>query len=409
MDKKKIYDFSKKYLNATNVKIAILFIPLLVIIIKDIKSGQFVLNDFYDTSILISFLIVFICESIASGLSWYIEKKTEDDVKLARDYKALVNKYSIEKEHMVCWDNGEKYIPAIVLCDRRITSNSEFNITIEKDTSKSRYILPKQIADNSGTLFNAHSHSIVYNNINIRLNDLIVDGNCIKLLYGFTTYYDSLITNRAVDYPFKGNRTVREVYEPGPFLNKLCDSKLSNHLGFNGFVELSDGKIIFVKRGNNLSIGKGMWQQSIGASLKTQYCINPQYEMDANGLSNAMRMEIMDELKIEIDSDEMLIKTIFAFYRDLVEGGKPQFLFYYKTNEYDEKTFIENFNKKKSNKHAKKNKRLVEDGKEFEFLSIEELKKCEYDVDAMTTSDGKKFKMMPSSIASVILLIKNVG
>ena len=133
MDKKKIYSFSKKYLNATNVKIAILFIPLLMIIVKDIWSGNFDLRDFFDTSILISFLIVFICESIASGLSWYIEKKTEDDVKLERDYGSLVNKYAIEKEHMVCWNNGEKYIPAIVLCDRRILSDNEFNITIEKD------------------------------------------------------------------------------------------------------------------------------------------------------------------------------------------------------------------------------------------------------------------------------------
>lgn len=411
MDKKKIYKFTKKYVSAANTKIAILFIPLLIIIIKNIANGSFRLDILYDTSILVSFLIVFLCESIANTITWYVERWTEDDIKLDHNYKALVNKYSVDKSNMVQWKNKDGktvYIPALKLYERNINSKP-IEFSVEKDTCIHTYNLPKQIADNSATLFNAHSHSTTYNNINIRLNDLTIDNNKVKLLYGLTTYYDSLLTNRAMDYPFKGNRTVREVYEPGPFLSPLSKSKLSNHLGFNGFVELSDGNIIFVKRGNTLSVAKGMWQQSVGASLKTKYCMDSNHNLSEDGLGNAIKQEINDELKIKIDDSENLKKYIFAFYRDIVEGGKPQFLFYYKTNKYNKDSFIEEFNNALREKQANNSipKRVVIDGKQFEFFTIEQLKSFTYDIDSMTDNNGNVYKMMPSSIASIILLLDN--
>lgn len=47
--KKKLYQISNKLINANNIKIAILFIPLTIIIVNEIIAHKFVLNDFYDT------------------------------------------------------------------------------------------------------------------------------------------------------------------------------------------------------------------------------------------------------------------------------------------------------------------------------------------------------------------------
>ena len=51
----------------------------------------------------------------------------------------------------------------------------------------------------------------------------------------------------------------------------------------------------------------------------------------------------MNELKIDLPKSKDYSKTIFAFYRDLVEGGKPQFLFYCKTDLYSSKSFENHF------------------------------------------------------------------
>ena len=100
-----------------------------------------------------------------------------------------------------------------------------------------------------------------------------------------------------------------------------------------GFVITSDTKTIpFILRNKNLSIAKGLWATSIGASLKTMYALDFKngFQMYENSLSNAIIGEIHDELHIVDDTalnNQKVKSSIFAFYRDLVECGKPQFLF----------------------------------------------------------------------------------
>ena len=57
MNRKKLYEISSRYVNSNTIKIAILFIPLFLKIIDQIKKGKFIIEDFYDTSILISFFL----------------------------------------------------------------------------------------------------------------------------------------------------------------------------------------------------------------------------------------------------------------------------------------------------------------------------------------------------------------
>ncbi len=409
INKKSIRKFSQRYLNATNIKFVVLLIPLVILFLKEVKRDGFIISDFLDTSILISFLTVFLFEGLASLIHAVLDHWTEDAVKLDVNYKDLVKKYTLEKKHMVGFkkgDDDEVVFPEIVLYKRKIGSSPVPNYHLELNESRQKYELPEQVADNSEKIMQAHRYSTVYNNINIRMDDFVADGDDITIKYSYTTYFDSLITNRAMDFPFSGGRSVREIYEPGPMLSSLTESKLSNHLGFNGFVELSDGKIIFVHRGGKVSIGKGTWSDSIGASLKCMYCLGEDRKPTMSGFSNAIRKEIKDELAIEIPEKTDMIPTIFAFYRELVEGGKPQFLFYYKVQDkkLDEEKFKEEFKKHIEDKRKENKKKVLVDGVKFEFFTLEELRHATINIDSLEYG-GKKLKMVPSCSASVKLLL----
>lgn len=66
-----------------------------------------------------------------------------------------------------------------------------------------------------------------------------------------------------MDYELESGISVRELLECGPMVHPLKYSSLSNHLGFNGFVESADGLIMLVYRKKNVSIGKRTFADSI--------------------------------------------------------------------------------------------------------------------------------------------------
>ena len=406
--KRKINYFCKKNINSEVVRLIILCVLVLVLGWRHFFSKEVILGDILDVSIIISFLFVAVGEVIAKLIIYVVGKSTEDDTKLRTDYNALIKKYRVDIPKMVKWH--DTVFPEVELCSRKLEEPPfRFDFLLEEG----RYQLPTQIADHSAELFDAHKYSVVYNNTNIRLNNLEYSDQTglVKLTCAFTTYFDSLITNRAMDYPFASNRTVREIYEPGPFISNLNESKLSNHLGFNGFVQLADQKIVFVHRGKDVSIGKGTWATSIGASLKTMYALDENKKFTVQGLSNAIRCEIMDELKIELPKETDYSVSIFAFYRDLVEGGKPQFLFYIKTDLLTSKEFEEHFKIVMNQKGAKKNnkKSQIVDGTSFKFLTLDELQRSTLQIDGIVLPGGTKLNMMPSGIGSVALLLKAVN
>lgn len=113
---------------------------------------------------------------------------------------------------------------------------------------------------------------------------------------------------------------------------------------------------------------------SIGASLKSAYCLDDDsHQLKEGGIYNSIKKEISDELKLDLEDIENKDIDIFAFYRDLVEGGKPQFLFYYKTQKYNKEEFQRYFKNKikesKKNKDIRNKLKLLIDGNEFEFLT----------------------------------------
>ena len=408
-DKRKINRWCVKNITKDLIKSAVLFILSAIILGPKLVIDGIDIGNIVDTGIILSFLAVAICSLLANILLKFIISKTEDAMKISDNYDELVKKYCLEDMFKFKkYDNKIISFPEILLAYRKI-DETPFNIVIDNSNKDNRYQLPKQIEDNSSALFEAHSTSIIYNNINIRIDDLEYskDKNIIKLLYSKTTYFDSLLTNRAMDYPFKRDRTVREVFEPGPLLSTLSESKLSNHIGFNGFIETADGFYIFVKRSKNLSIAKNMLNTSVSASLKTKYALIKDRKLTLEGISNAIKKEILDELKIDVDIDAGintdLSQSIFAFYRELAEGGKPQFLMHYKLKRMKKDEVKNNFIKS-LNENSNDKRYLTEDGREFKFYTLNELKESKIGIELLTIQ-GKDYQVVPTVSFSVACLL----
>ncbi len=401
--KRKLYFWAKKHVNSDNVKLVVLAIPLAIILIQQIAGGKFDWTEFFDVSILITFMVLVVCDGIVKIIHRKIAENTEDSAKLTDEYDKLVKKYKCT--------NLVKYQDVTYPEECLWMRTGKTNIVIQ-DSPEKFYCLPGQVADNSKEIMEAHSASTVYNQINIRLDDIEEnkDNGELVLHTSRTQFFDSLLTNRACDYVFSDRKiTIRELYEPGPFLKPLSLSKLSNHLGFNGFVMTSDTqKIPFILRKKNLSIAKNLWGTSIGASFKTMYALDHEHSftISERSLSNAILGELQDELHITKDSAfeaDNVQDSIFAFYRDLVEGGKPQFLFCLQLQDITEEELRGLIEGGKESKKDKKN--VVTDGDKVCFFTLEQLKSAQYHVDKIVI-EGKEYRMMPSSVVSVVLLLK---
>ena len=252
--------------------------------------------------------------------------------------------------------------PIIFECDLR-------DKVIKFADSQNMYEVPDFISQNASQLMQAHSTSTLYNNLNIRVKNWHTAGNVFKIETERTTYYKSLLTNRCMDFELQKNLTVREILEYGPFLSPLSESKLSNHLGFNAFVKTSDNWIPLTLRKADLTDGKKTYGLSVQASVKTKYALNANHEIkEQDQLLYSMKKEIKDELGVpekEICNAE---QYIYAAYRDIREGGKPQLFAFFNLNISKKKLsdcFNENIKKNKTKDNS------LFDGKKIVWLKAE--------------------------------------
>lgn len=250
----------------------------------------------------------------------YIENICEDSEKLTTNYRALTDLY--HKDNLVKSADGNGVcFPIIQIGDIVELQIDDEHIHIEDDLTN-KYHLPRIIENHYSEILQSHNTSSIYNAVNIRVLDMNLSTDALTLKTGRTTYFDSLVTNRAVDWEWGGSST-RSIFEYGPRMTPLSDSLMSNHLGFNGFVISKDGKIAFVRRSRHVSVAKCTYGNSVNASLKTKTALeNGVFKVDK------FRESIMKEYSTELHIEEKDISALkmIAVYRDCVEAGKPQFL-----------------------------------------------------------------------------------
>lgn len=326
--------------------------------------------------VIIAELVILLMRAIFAAIVDF----SEDALKLTTDYSALMDKYKHGKELSDSYDrqpplftyqlDAHSLKPSIEKKARHFSDywhnnkddsespENRFPIIVESSTIDSvllgevhdypekQYKLPEYLQINLDKILAAHASSSLYNNIVVRVDDFTVEDNQLHLATSRSTYFASMATNRAVDFSFNDGPTIRQLFDYDLHTPPLKDSRLSNHLGFNIVVITSDDYILFVERNKKMSIGKRSYGTGVGASLKTRYAILPDCNhVTLEGIERAVINETLDELLRPANSQESnqtateapisdfefnLENNYVAFYRDLVEGGKPQLLFWIK-------------------------------------------------------------------------------
>lgn len=401
--KRKVYHFIDEWVTGENISAVLLLIILIICVRITDNVDKLKPTDLIDFSLIISFIILFISKVFSNVILKKIRRACEDAAKLSTDYKNLTEKYKLsklittklinisndydKKENNNCksissgendTDNDCEYLPVEFICARK---KSEEAYDIHFTNSLIHYQLPEQIANISAYLFKAHRESDIYNSRCFRLEKISKIDNEINMHISITSYYDSLLTNRVMDFIWPDGRSNREVYEPGPYISSLEDSKMSNHIGINGIIETKDEKFIFVKQSGKNSIGKNTIGTTIGTVLKEEYALNRDGSLYEDAVLRSIKKIISESFKIEEDITK---ENIIAIYRDLVEGGKPQVLFYKKLE------------KECEFKGEKPDERLI-------FIKRDTVMESEFKVNGIIMNK-KFYSMMPSVVASIVLI-----
>lgn len=135
-------------------------------------------------------------------------------------------------------------------------------------------------------------------------------------------------------------------------------------------------------------------------------------ELTLEGIRTAIINEIQDEVKINKDEleDFSLSKNLVAAYRDVLEGGKPQLLFYAKTvlgkNIVEKRLGIDWSKKSRSVEEM-----TIQDGQNCYWIKRSELANLIIKPDMLehyvtNTDKVVKLPMLPSASAATVMLIE---
>ncbi|MCI5744751.1 MAG: hypothetical protein MR270_00470 [Erysipelotrichaceae bacterium] len=190
------------------------------------------------------------------------------------------------------------------------------------------------IGNNRQKLLGAHSAG--KNNKTIRLNDFSFDNDHIlSLTTQRTTYFDMLITNRAMDYDIDGV-TLRKMYEYKSKLTPLNKSKFANHIGITGVILSSDNYVLLEKRDLSKSTWRDKFGPTISLALKADDIIeegkslkDPSFDLN-NKIVERIKKSLKENYSFieNEDYDSFTFSSSFlGLARDLLEGGKPNMYF----------------------------------------------------------------------------------
>ena len=222
-----------------------------------------------------------------------------------------------------------------------VNQNYDFNV---EDHPERKMELDEFIMGNYATLFSAHSNSAKRNFDTIRLDRF--DPETKTFYLSRSTYFNHLVTNRAIDFLLFDDVSLRTVYEYGPQLNRLEDSKMSNHIGINALVFLSDGRLLIPRRKNSATISKNKITSSIAVMLTfpnecsgdpKHAVITKDYLLHGNIIKN-----LSDRVKLPAEAvcEDQTEITFLGFGQNIYEGGKPQFYYSVKLNNVDTETYF---------------------------------------------------------------------
>lgn len=279
------------------------------------------------TSSTIDTILGTIVGLITSGAFLYFAKLCfsylEDLAKVSGNTKELAKIYTDKNYLKTVTLNGTN----CTVIYNAVLINNDFKFEV-KDFPDKQYELPEFAGDNLVTLLDAHSSSTKLNCDTVRLDDVKLEKGKYVFYLSRSTFYNHLVTNRAIDFEITKGVTIRSMYEYGPQIRPLKDSVLSNHIGINALVFLNDGTMLIPRRKNDSTISKNMVTSSIAVRLnppkdKTQK-IDEDYLFKSSIIDNlTARLKITKE-----DAKNLQVNIDFlGIGQNVYEGGKPQMYF----------------------------------------------------------------------------------
>ncbi len=277
---------------------------------------------------------------ISSGMFVYLVKiffsSLEDYAKVSRDTKYLKTIYTNKEDHKRVELNGTSF--EVVYHDLLTNVGQELDAVYDHDKV---YEAPGFVENNYIQLLQAHGRSAKINCDTIRLDDIREEDGKQVFYMSRSNFYNHLATNRAVDFELADGITVRSVFEYGPQVTPLKESKLSNHLGVNGLVFLSDGTILLPRRKGNSTISKNMITSSIAVRLchpKNGAPVDKHHVFHGTIEEN-----LTARLKISPEDVATLEKEIhfIGIGQNIYEGGKPQMYYVVFIKNLDKRGYLE--------------------------------------------------------------------
>ncbi len=388
-----------------------------------------------DISSFTAIVLAFVLDGISKQLSKAFKSKTEDITKLTKDYDGLVKRYCRVDDFMTtcnataseknlrigrkrktckCISDSTPDVYRLPVCSKISLKDSP--VTILDDPQK-MYIPNSYVTEHLGKVSDIHEFSNKYNATTIRM-DCVTQGPAGTVFRtSRTKYYYLLMTNRSIDYQING-LSYRELFEEGPFLRDLEHSTLSNHIGYNGYIETADGQFIFIKRNHHVSVGKDTLQTSVSASLKAKYALDQEQMLTKEGIMHAIVQETIDELHLSnlsgFESKKAALfdaftfeNSVLYFYRDLVEGGKPQLMFYMKLDllSSEIKQAFTNAPKKRTKENLSK---TDSDGHNILLVSREDMSEIYATPDCFVIK-GVAYQATPSAVATYLMMMEHLN
>lgn len=180
-------------------------------------------------------------------------------------------------------------------------------------------------------IIEAHSHSYIKNMMMIRLDDFKVMANEQKIMLytSRTAFYNDLATNRAMDFAFKNQISVRDIYEFQSTLTPLSESHMSNHIGINAILFVGN-KMLLPRRTGSATMSKGQLTSSLAFGLTEADYTKMRQETFGETINHILLNKLYD----------LYLKDFTPLYRQgsvniyflglgrlINTGGKPQFYY----------------------------------------------------------------------------------
>lgn len=399
-----------------------LFFNFIILIVTIKVYKIFNLKDYLDITVFTAAIFILLIDFFIVSTINFVSTKTEDSLKTTDDYSKLISKYPLDEKYGYLYEFKNTKLNKIPHNIRRRFYKDDWNFNFyEKEVFPVRklcsckgkeiilkdsddiYRMSDDLLENLNILKDVHKNSNIYNNKSIRLDGVTEQNGRITLKTSRTTYFDFCASNRMIDYVKKNKRTIRDDHLFGPLFPTLEESGMSNLLGFNCMVVSSDGHLIFIKRGNNVSIEKGKLGVGIQASVKYMYTHIDKGKkiIDINDIYRSVYREFQDEIGVTLSDPESIGGCFTDVYYDYVEA-KPQLYFEFYLNEDDNGSSLKDIEAYVS----KKDKSMLKDGNSVVAIPFDMCEDIYVSNFALAYKDSY-YSMVPSASYCVARFLEN--